>query len=86
MRVYAQPGAITVRNKPDFLRNCNEIWNRQVKKPLFMQSAACLGFASTGYSPDHGSQTSFVIEAHGEIWFLNVGENNSAMKVITINR
>jgi len=44
-------------------------------------SAACLGFASTGYSPDHGSQTAFIIEAHGEIWFLNVGEKNTAMKL-----
>jgi hypothetical protein len=83
LHVYGQEGAITIRTKPDFLKQYNQIWNARVKRELFLQSTACLGYASSGYTPEHGSQTAFVIGAHGEIWFLNIG---NAMKIITINR
>jgi hypothetical protein len=85
LHVYGQEGAITIKTKPDFLKHYNRIWNAQVKRELFLQSTACLTYASSGYTPEYGSQTAFVIGTHGEIWFLGVGSHND-MKVITINR
>jgi hypothetical protein len=85
LHFYGQTGAMTIRTKPDFLRHYNEIWSAQVKRELFLQSVACLSYASSAYTPESGSQAAFVIGAHGEIWFLDIGKND-AMKIITINR
>jgi hypothetical protein len=85
LHVYGQAGPMTITTKPDFLQHYNEVLSAQVKRELFRQSVACLGYASSGYTPESGSQAAFVIGSHGEIWFLNVGTND-AMKIITINR
>jgi hypothetical protein len=84
LHINGQEGRLTIRTEPDFLRRYNEIWNGQVKRELFLQSTACLGYASSGYTPEHGSQAAFVIGAHGEIWFLDIGSHNT-MKIFTIN-
>jgi hypothetical protein len=84
LHVYGQEGRLTIGTKSDFLKHYSQIWSAQVRQELFRQSSACLGYASSGFTPEHGSQAAFVIGAHGEIWFLDTGKDN-AMKIITIN-
>jgi hypothetical protein len=84
LHAYGKGGPITISSKADFLKLYDQIWTNQVKQSLFLQSPACLGYAASGYTPENGSQTAFVIGTHGEIWFLDIGSKN-AMKIISIN-
>lgn len=73
-----------IRTKAEFLKRYDEIWNKDVRRALLTQDIDCLSWASSGYTPESGSQASFEIGPRGEIWYLDVGKNDS-IKVITIN-
>lgn len=74
---------IQIRTKAEFLKNYDELWTEDVKKALLTQDIACLSYASSGHTPESGSQVSFAI-GHGEIWYWAFGKADR-MKVITIN-
>ena len=76
--------SLKIRTRVQFLRNYDEIWTESVKKALLTENPACLAYASSGYTPDNGSQTAFVIGRIGEIWFDAIRKSGT-MKVITIN-
>ena len=73
-----------IKTKSEFLKHYDLIWDQDVRDALLSQSVACLSYASSGFTPDAGSQVGFVIGAHGEIWFTTIDENDT-LKIITIN-
>ena len=75
---------LKIKSKDEFLKRYDFVWNPQVKRALMSQSVACLSYASSGFTPDEGSQVGFVIGTHGEIWFTTIDETDT-MKIITIN-
>ncbi len=75
---------ILIKTKTEFLNQYDHLWTKDLVKALLSQDAACLSYASSGYTPEMGSQTDFVIGSKGEIWFGSQGETDS-LKVITLN-
>jgi hypothetical protein len=76
--------SISIKTKAEFLRRYDRLWTDGVKNALLSQDAACLSYASSGYTPESGSQANFVIGSAGEIWFEGPTKSG-AMKVIALN-
>lgn len=83
LRVHLNGQSTLIRTKSSFLSNYTAIITPLIKSAIANQSIKCLGYASSGFTADDGSEASFVIGGDGEVWFDSKTENGP-FKVITM--
>ena len=83
LRVQLKGRPTLLKTSASLLHNYPNIFTPAVKNAIKSQSVACLAYASTGYTQERGSATSFAI-GNGEVWFNSESEDGP-LKIITIN-
>jgi hypothetical protein len=83
LRAQLNGKSMSVKTNNDFKRSYNEIITPAIKAAILAQDPNCLSYASSGFTPEDGSEVAIAI-GKGELWFNSVGSEGT-MKVITIN-
>ncbi len=84
IKVQIDGHSAVVRNRSSFLQNYDKIFTAELQLTLKKQSLDCLAYASSGYTLQNGSSTSFVIGKGGEIWY-DSDTDSGPLRIVAIN-